>query len=54
MTQRTSLWEDGKYKDIKVGAKMPVKLRLQPNHYAKDLLEAANIVLYGAKDEPEG
>jgi len=30
---------------IKIGAKMPAKLKLQPNYYAKDLLEAVNIIL---------
>lgn len=32
-------------KTIKLGAKMPSSLKLQPNYYAKNLLEAANIIL---------
>lgn len=32
-------------KTIKLGTKMPSSLKLQPNYYAKNLLEAANIVL---------
>lgn len=32
-------------KTIKIGEKMPKDLKLEPNHYAKNLLEAVNIIL---------
>lgn len=32
-------------KTIKVGEKLPKILKLEPNHYAKNILEAARIIL---------
>jgi len=36
-------------KTIKIGAKTPKDLKLEPNYYVKDILEAANIIINNAK-----